>query len=81
MNFYKPNFALEPDSPFARDKNNKLVRRSYWYDLQDISIVNLLKEGIGSHLSNEEKRNHLIDIKKEDLIEKVCVQEIIDSKN
>ena len=81
MNFYKPNYALEPDSPFARDTNNKLVRKSYWYDLQDISIVTLLNDGIGRHLTNEEKRNHLEDIKKEYLIEKVCSQEILDNND
>ena len=77
MKFYKPNFAVEIDSPFARDKNNKLLRKNYWYDLQDISIVSLLKDGIGRHLTNEEKRNHLKDINKEFLIEKVCIQEVL----
>ena len=33
--FYKPNYAYEPDSPFARDSNNKLIRKSYWLNLQD----------------------------------------------
>tara|TARA_E500000178_G_C16455689_1_gene502116 strand:- start:297 stop:542 length:246 start_codon:yes stop_codon:yes gene_type:complete len=77
MKFYTPNFALDPDSPFARDKDNKLFRKNYWYDLQDNSIVMLFNNGIGSNLTNEEKRNHLIDIKREYLIEQVCVQEIL----
>jgi hypothetical protein len=29
----------EPDSPFARDANNKLVHRSYWLDMNDRSLV------------------------------------------
>ena len=77
MKFYSPNYAIEPDSPFARDKNDVLLRKGYWYDLQDESIVMLFNNGIGLHLSNEEKRNHLIDIKREHLIEKVCIQEIL----
>ena len=81
LNFYKPNFAIEPDSPFARDENNKLIRRSYWYDLQDSSIVSLLLAGIGRHLTNEEKRSHLVDIKKEYLIEEVCLQEVLPSED
>ena len=24
MNFYKPDYALDPNSPFARDANNKV---------------------------------------------------------
>ena len=77
MKFYKPNFAVEIDSPFARDKNNKLLRKNYWYDLQDSSIILLFNNGIGVNLTNEEKRNHLIDIKKEYLIDKICIQEVL----
>ncbi len=75
--FYTPNYALEPNSPFARDAENNLVRKSYWYDLQDNSIVSLFESGIGAVLTNEEKKNHLIDIKREYLIDDVCVQEIL----
>ena len=32
-NFYKPNLGTNPDDPFARDAEGKLVRRSYWMDL------------------------------------------------
>ena len=31
--FYEPDLGAEPDSPFARDASNKLVRRSYWLDM------------------------------------------------
>ncbi len=76
-NFYVPNYAMDPNSPFARDSENKLVRKNYWYDLQDNSIITLFQTGIGAVLTNEEKKNHLIDIKREYLIDKVCVQEIL----
>ena len=75
--FYTPNYALDPNSPFASDSENNLVRKSYWYDLQDNSIISLFESGIGAVLTNEEKRNHLIDIKREYLIDKVCVQEVL----
>ena len=76
-NFYVPNYAESPNSPFARDADNKLVRKSYWYDLQDTSIISLFQNGIGANLTNEEKRNHLIDINKDYLIDKICVQEVL----
>ena len=81
MKFYSPNYALELDSPFARDKNNKLVRKSYWLDLQDNSIVSLFLNGIGTKLTNEEKKNHLMDINRPHLIEKVCIQEVLPPEN
>ena len=75
--FYVPNYATDPNSPFARDAENKLVRKSYWDDLQDSSIISLFKTGIGEVLTNEEKKNHLIDIKRDYLIEDICVQEVL----
>ena len=77
MKFYKPNYHIDLDSPFARDNKNKLIRRSYWLDLPDQSIILLFNNGIGKNLTNEEKRNHLKDVKREYLIDKVCIQEII----
>lgn len=77
MKFYKPDFARDPNSPFARNAENKLVRLSYWYDMTDDSIVSLFNFGIGAVLDNVEKRNHLKDIKREYLIDKICVQEIL----
>tara|TARA_B100001029_G_C14779471_1_gene295697 strand:- start:271 stop:516 length:246 start_codon:yes stop_codon:yes gene_type:complete len=81
MNYYKPNYALDLDSPFARDGDEKLIRRNYWLDLSDDSIVMLFNNGIGQNLTNEEKKNHLIDIKRQHLIEKICIQEVIPSDN
>ena len=79
--FYKPDYSIDPNSPFARDSESKLVRRDYWYALQDSSIISLFKNGIGMNLTNEEKRNHLIDIKKEYLIDDICTQEILPPEN
>ena len=76
-NFYKPDLGTSPDDPFARDGNDKLVRRSYWLDMSDRSLILTMTAGIGSHLPNEQKRAHLIDIKREHLIEEVCIQEVL----
>jgi hypothetical protein len=75
--FYEPDLGSEPDSPFARDASNKLVRRSYWLDMNDRSIVMAMTKGIGAHLTNDEKRAHLSDLKRDHLIDQVCIQEII----
>jgi Phasin protein len=66
-----------PDSPFARDASNKLVRRSYWLDMNDRTLVMVMVNGIGAHLTNDEKRAHLIDLKRGHLIDQACVQEIL----
>ena len=65
MIFYEPDLTESPDSPFVRDASNKLVRRGYWLDMPD------------STLTNDEKRAHLIDLKREHLIDQVCTQEIL----
>jgi len=75
--FYQPDLGADLDSPFARDAANKLVRRSYWLDLNDRSLVMVLTQGIGAHLTNDEKRAHLMDLKREHLIDQVCIQEIL----
>ena len=67
--FYQPDLGSEPDSPFARDANNKLVRRGYWLDMNDRSLVMVMTQGIGAHLTNDEKRAHLTDLKREHLID------------
>ena len=75
--FYRPDLGLDPNNPFARDQNSKLVRRSYWLDMIDSSIVLAMTKGIGANLSNEEKRAHLADIKREHLIDEILIQEIL----
>jgi hypothetical protein len=74
---YRPDLGAEPDNPFARDANNKLVRRGYWLDMNDRSLVMVMTQGIGAHLTNDEKRAHLIDPKRGHLIDQVCIQEIL----
>ena len=75
--FYKPDLEIELDSPFVRDEEDKLVRRSYWLDKSDRSLVMIMKNGIGAKLTNEEKRAHLLDLNKAELIEEVCIQEVL----
>ena len=77
MYFFKPDYLNDINSPFARDGNNKLIRRSYWLDLPDQSLILLFTTGIGKDLTNEEKKNHLIDIGRESLIDKICIQEVV----
>jgi len=75
--FYQPDLTTNVDSPFVRDADNKLIRRSYWLDMDDRTVVLVMTQGIGGNLTNDEKRAHLIDIKREHLIEQVCPQEIL----
>jgi hypothetical protein len=75
--FYEPDLTVDPNSPFVRDASNKLVRRSYWMDMNDRTLVMVMTQGIGANLTNDEKRAHLIDLKREHLIDQVCVQEIL----
>jgi hypothetical protein len=78
--FHKPDLATDPDSPFVRDSAEKLVRRSYWLDMPDRSMVLAMTVGIGSNLTNDEKRAHLTDLRREHLIDQVCLQEILPPK-
>jgi len=75
--FYEPDLTANPDSPFVRDASNKLVRRSYWMDMPDNTLVMVMTKGIGANLTNDEKKAHLIDLKREHLIDQVYVQEIL----
>jgi hypothetical protein len=40
----------------SRDASNKLVRQSYWLDMNDGTLVIVMVNGIGAHLTNDEKR-------------------------
>ncbi len=75
--FYKPDLGVNPDDLFARDENDKLVRRSFWLDMNDRSLVLVMTAGIGADLANEQKRAHLADLNRERLIDEVCIQEIL----
>ena len=76
VRFYEPDLASNPDSPFVRDGDNKLVR-SYWMDMNDRTLVMVMTKGIGAHLTNDEKRAHLIDLRRKHLIDQVCIQEVL----
>ena len=76
-NFYQPDLGRDPNDPFARGEDGKLVRRSYWLDMIDQSIVLAMTIGVGAPLTNEEKRAHLEDIGRAHLIDDICVQEIL----
>ena len=51
--FFKPDLGASPDSPFARGSDGKLVRRSYWLDMSDRSLILAMTTGIGSSIPNE----------------------------
>jgi hypothetical protein len=75
--FYEPDLGVDVDSPFVRDSDNKLVRRSYWMDMDDRTFVIVMVNGIGANLTNDEKRAHLADLRREHLVDQVCIQEIL----
>ena len=37
--FYVPDLGSDPDSPFARDSDGKLLCRSFWLDTGDRFLV------------------------------------------
>ena len=75
--YYEPDLTVDPNSRFVRDAANKLFRRGYWMDMNDRTLVMVMTQGIGANLTNDEKRAHLIDLKREHLIDQVCIQEIL----
>jgi hypothetical protein len=75
--FYSPDVTAGDDNPFVRDGENRLIRRGFWLDMSDRSLVLAMTQGIGAHLTADQKRAHLRDIKREHLIGDVCVQEIL----
>ena len=75
--FYQPDRGTNPDDPFARDAEGKLVRRGYWLDMSNQTLVYAMTGGIGARLTNSEKRAHLADIGRGHLTDDICVQEIL----
>lgn len=75
--FYQPDLGSNPDDPFARGADGKLVRRGYWLDMGDRSLIMAMTHGLGANLMNEHKRAHLSDLGRAHLIEQVCIQEIL----
>jgi hypothetical protein len=79
--FYKPDLGIDPNNPFARDAESKLIRRGYWLDMSDRSLILAMTIGVGANIENSEKRTHLTDIGRANLIENICVQEILPPEN
>ena len=75
--FYNPDLGANSNDPFARDADGKLVRRNFWLDMSDRSLVLAMTNGVGAHIPNEQKRAHLADLGRAHLIDDVCVQEIL----
>jgi hypothetical protein len=76
-NFYQPDLTANHEDPFARDGDGKLVRRGYWLDLGDRSVIMIMTQGAGANLTNDQKKLHLSDIGRSALVDQICVQEII----
>ena len=75
--FYTPDMGINPEDPFARGDDSKLVRRGFWLDMADRSVVQAMTMGVGANLANEHKRAHLDDIGRAHLVDQICVQEIL----
>ena len=75
--FYRPPLDGSEEDPFARDGEDKLIRRAYWLGLSDRSLVQLMTKGIGTRLSADEKRAHLADIRREHLADQILAPEIL----
>ncbi len=45
--------------------------------MTDRTLVLVMVNGIGAHLTNDQKRAHLTDLKRDHLIDQVCIQEIL----
>jgi hypothetical protein len=71
--FYSPDLGSDPENPFARDQDDRLVRRSFWLDMSDRSVVLALTQGIGANLTKDQKRAHLSDIRREHLVDDICI--------
>jgi hypothetical protein len=41
---YEPDLTVDPNSPFVRDAANKLVRRGYWMDMNDRTLVMVARD-------------------------------------
>jgi hypothetical protein len=75
--FYQPPLDGLADDPFMRDGDDRLIRRSYWLDLSDRSLIQIMTDGIGTRLTADEKRAHLTDIRRPHLIDRLLAPEIL----
>ena len=51
--YYQPDLSTDLDSPFVRDGEDRLIRRSYWLDMDDRTLVMVMVNGIGANLMND----------------------------
>ena len=75
--FYRPPLTGTEEDPFARDGDDRLIRRAYWLGLSDRSLTLLMTQGIGTRLTADEKRAHLTDIGRGHLIDSILAPEIL----
>ena len=75
--FYQPDLSTHLNRPFVQDGAGKLTRRSYWLGMSDRTVVQVMVDGIGTNLTNDEKRAHLGDIRRDHLIDQACIVEIL----
>jgi hypothetical protein len=76
--FYRPPLdGRTEEDPFARDGDDRLIRRGYWLGLSDRSLVQLMTRGIGTRLTPDQKRAHLEDIGRAHLAEQIFAPEIL----
>ncbi|MBK8174095.1 MAG: hypothetical protein IPK66_01945 [Rhodospirillales bacterium] len=75
--FYRPPLDAGIDDPFMRDGADRLIRRTYWLDLSDRSLILVMTKGIGTRLTADEKRAHLTDIGRSHVIDDVLMPEIL----
>ena len=78
--FYRPDLGANPNNPFARDAGGKLIRRAYWLDMSDATVVMALTQGIGAALPNNHKRAHLDDIGRPYLAPSACPVDVLPPK-
>jgi hypothetical protein len=50
---------------------------AFWLDMSDRPLVLAMTQGIGAHLTNDQKRASLRDLGRQRLIDQVCIQEIL----
>ena len=58
-------------NPIARSHATATINLfgALWLDMHDRPLVMVMAQGVGAHLSNDEKRAHLTDLKREHLID------------
>jgi hypothetical protein len=74
---YELDLTVNPNSPFVRDASNKLVRRAYWMDMTDPTFSDGHDERDRCKSDQRRKEGASTDLKREHLIDQVCVQEIL----